>query len=269
MINELPLILVRSEEREGIIMSGHSKWANIKHKKARQDEAKGAIFTKMSKEIMVAVKQGGPDPEGNFRLKLCIQKAKANNMPNDNINRAIQKASGGTEGDNFEEIYYEGYGPGGVAILLAILTDNRNRTASEIRYIFSRNGGNLGETGCVAWMFERKGRLTVDLEDGDEDQLMMSALEAGAEDFKVVDGIGEIITEPDALEEVRAQLMKNDIKIEDAEVTMIPQNLVEVTELDQAKKLLSMFESLEEHDDVQNVYGNFDIPESILEQIEE
>lgn len=250
-------------------MSGHSKWANIKHKKARQDEAKGAIFTKMSKEIMVAVKQGGPDPEGNFRLKLCIQKAKANNMPNDNINRAIQKASGDTDGDNFEEIYYEGYGPGGVAILLAILTDNRNRTASEIRYIFSRNGGNLGETGCVAWMFERKGLLTVDLEDRDEDQLMMSALEAGAEDFRVVDETGEIITEPDALEDVRAHLMKNGIEIMDAEVTMIPQNLVEVSELDQAKKLLSMYESLEEHDDVQNVYGNFDISDGVLEQMED
>jgi len=250
-------------------MSGHSKWANIKHKKARQDEAKGAIFTKMSKEIMVAVKQGGPDPEGNFRLKLCIQKAKANNMPNDNINRAIQKASGSTDGDNFEEIYYEGYGPGGVAILLAILTDNRNRTASEIRYIFSRNGGNLGETGCVSWMFDRKGRLTVDLEDRDEDELMMLALEAGAEDFKVDDGIGEIITEPDALEEVRAQLMNNGIEIQEAEVTMIPQNTVEVSDIDQAKKLLKMVDSLEDHDDVQNVYGNFDIPESILAQIED
>lgn len=250
-------------------MSGHSKWANIKHKKARQDEAKGAIFTKMSKEIMVAVKQGGPDPEGNFRLKLCIQKAKANNMPNDNINRAIQKASGGTDGDNFEEIYYEGYGSGGVAILLAILTDNRNRTASEIRHIFSRNGGNLGETGCVAWMFERKGRLTVDLEDQGEDDLMMLALEAGAEDFKAEDGIGEIITESDSLEAVRAQIMSKEIEIQEAEVTMIPQNTVEVSDIEQAKKLLKMVDSLEDHDDVQNVYGNFDIPESVLAQIEE
>lgn len=249
-------------------MSGHSKWANIKHKKARQDEAKGAVFTKMSKEIMVAVKQGGPDPEGNFRLKLCIQKAKANNMPNDNINRAIQKASGSTEGDNFEEIYYEGYGPGGVAILLAILTDNRNRTASEIRYIFSRNGGNLGETGCVSWMFDRKGRLTVDLEGKDEDELMMLALEAGAEDFKSEDGVGEIITDTDSLEEIRAYMMDKGIEIQDAEVAMIPQNTVEVSDLEQARKLLKMIDTLEEHDDVQNVYGNFDIPESILAQIE-
>ena len=250
-------------------MSGHSKWANIKHKKAKQDEAKGAIFTKISKEIMVAVKQGGPDPEGNFRLKLCIQKAKANNMPNDNINRAIQKASGSTDGDNFEEIYYEGYGPGGVALLLAILTDNRNRTASEIRYLFSRNGGNLGETGCVAWMFDRKGRLTVDLEGQDEDELMMLALEAGAEDFKAEDGLGEIITEPDALEEVRAYLLEKGLEIKEAEVTMIPQNTVEVSDFEQAKKLLKLVDSLEDHDDVQNVYGNFDIPEEILAKIEE
>lgn len=250
-------------------MSGHSKWANIKHKKARQDEAKGAIFTKVSKEIMVAVKQGGPDPEGNFRLKLCIQKAKANNMPNDNINRAIQKASGGTDGDNFEEIFYEGYGPGGVAILLAILTDNRNRTASEIRHTFSKNGGNLGETGCVAWMFDRKGRLTVNLENQDEDELMMLALEAGAEDFKAEEGIGEIITEPDSLEEVRNFLVEKGVTIEEEEVTMIPQNTIMVDDLDQVKKLMKMVESLEDHDDVQNVYGNFDIPDEILAQLED
>ncbi len=249
-------------------MSGHSKWANIKHKKARQDEAKGAIFTKISKEIMVAVKQGGPDPDGNFRLKLCIQKAKASNMPNDNINRAIQKASGSGDGDNFEEIYYEGYGPGGVAILVDILTDNRNRTASEIRYIFSRNGGNLGETGCVAWMFNRKGRLTVDLEGKGEDELMMLALEAGADDFKSEDGIAEIITEPDSLEEIRSQIIGKGIELQEAEVTMIPQNLVEVSDLEQAKKLLKLVEALEDHDDVQNVYGNFDIPEIILNQID-
>ncbi|MCR6546812.1 YebC/PmpR family DNA-binding transcriptional regulator [Dehalobacterium formicoaceticum] len=250
-------------------MSGHSKWANIKHKKARQDEAKGAIFTKVSKEIMVAVKQGGPDPEGNFRLKLCIQKAKANNMPNDNINRAIQKASGGTDGDNFEEIFYEGYGPGGVAILLAILTDNRNRTASEIRHTFSKNGGNLGETGCVAWMFDRKGRLTVNLENQDEDELMMLVLEAGAEDFKAEEGIGEIITEPDSLEEVRNFLVEKGVTIEEEEVTMIPQNTIMVDDLDQVKKLMKMVESLEDHDDVQNVYGNFDIPDEILAQLED
>ncbi|MEN3004441.1 YebC/PmpR family DNA-binding transcriptional regulator [Dehalobacterium formicoaceticum] len=250
-------------------MSGHSKWANIKHKKARQDEAKGAIFTKVSKEIMVAVKQGGPDPEGNFRLKLCIQKAKANNMPNDNINRAIQKASGGTDGDNFEEIFYEGYGPGGVAILLAILTDNRNRTASEIRHTFSKNGGNLGETGCVAWMFDRKGRLTVNLENQDEDELMMLVLEAGAEDFKAEEEIGEIITEPDSLEEVRNFLVEKGVTIEEEEVTMIPQNTIMVDDLDQVKKLMKMVESLEDHDDVQNVYGNFDIPDEILAQLED
>lgn len=249
-------------------MSGHSKWANIKHKKARQDEAKGAIFTKISKEIMVAVKQGGPDPEGNFRLKLCIQKAKASNMPNDNINRAIQKAAGGTDGDNFEQLFYEGYGPAGVAVLVDILTDNRNRTASEIRYIFSRNGGNLGETGCVAWMFERKGRLVVDLSEKDEDEVMEAALEAGAEDFKVEDNMAEIITEPETLEEVRSNILNAGIEVQEAEVPMIPQNTIDVTELELAKKLLKLMDALEEHDDVQNVYANFDISDEIMKQME-
>jgi len=249
-------------------MSGHSKWANIKHKKARQDEARGKIFTKISRELMVAAKQGGPDPEGNFKLKLCIQKAKANNMPNENINRVIQKAAGGTDTDTFEEFFYEGYGPGGVAILAEILTDNRNRTASEIRYIFSRNGGNLGETGCVAWMFERKGRLVVDMENRDEDEVMMVALDFGAEDFKVEDNMAEIITAPDDLEEVRRQVMDAGIELKEAEVTMIPQNTIEITDLEQAKKILKLVDTLEDHDDVQNVYGNFDIPEDILNQIE-
>ncbi|MGI6712707.1 MAG: YebC/PmpR family DNA-binding transcriptional regulator [Bacillota bacterium] len=249
-------------------MSGHSKWANIKHKKSRQDEARGKIFTKISKEIMVAVKQGGPDPDGNFKLKLCIQKAKANNMPNDNINRAIQKAFGGNEVENLEEIFYEGYGPGGVAILVDILTENRNRTASEIRYNFSRNGGNLGETGCVAWMFKRKGLLTVNMENQDEDELMMIAIEAGAEDFRIDEGVGEIITEPDNLEDVRQKMIDAGITINEAEVTMIPQNTIEISDLEQAKKVLKLVEALEDHDDVQNVYGNFDIPENVLQQID-
>jgi YebC/PmpR family DNA-binding regulatory protein len=249
-------------------MSGHSKWANIKHKKARQDEAKGAVFTKLSKEIMVAVKQGGPDPDGNFRLKLCIQKAKANNMPNDNINRAIQKAAGGTDADNFEELFYEGYGPAGVAVLVEILTDNRNRTASEIRYLFSRNGGNLGETGCVAWMFDRKGRLVIEMEGQDEETVMMAALDAGAEDMQVEEDNAEIITEPDALEEVRKKMIEAGIEPKEAEVTMIPQNTIEITDVEQAKKLMKLVEALEDHDDVQNVYANFDFPESIISQLE-
>ena len=249
-------------------MAGHSKWANIKHKKARQDEAKGAVFTKLSKEIMVAVKQGGPDPDGNFRLKLCIQKAKANNMPNDNINRAIQKAAGGTDADNFEELFYEGYGPAGVAVLVEILTDNRNRTASEIRYLFSRNGGNLGETGCVAWMFDRKGRLVIEMEGQDEETVMMAALDAGAEDMQVEEDNAEIITEPDALEEVRKKMIEAGIEPKEAEVTMIPQNTIEITDVEQAKKLMKLVEALEDHDDVQNVYTNFDFPESIISQLE-
>lgn len=249
-------------------MSGHSKWANIKHKKARQDDARGAIFTKISKELMVAVKQGGPDPNGNFRLKLMIQKAKANNMPNDNINRAILKASTAGEGDNFEEIFYEGYGPGGIAILLDILTDNRNRTASEIRYIFSRNGGNLGETGCVAWMFDRKGRILVDMIGKDEEEVMMLALEAGAEDFNMEEDSAEIITNIDSLETVRQCIMAAGIEPQEEGVTMIPQNIIEITDLEQAKTIMKIIEILEEHDDVQNVYANFEIAEDIIEQMD-
>ncbi|MDD2499131.1 MAG: YebC/PmpR family DNA-binding transcriptional regulator, partial [Desulfitobacteriaceae bacterium] len=226
------------------------------------------VFTKLSKEIMVAAKQGGPDPDGNFRLKLCIQKAKANNMPNDNINRAIQKAAGGTDADNFEELFYEGYGPAGVAVLVEILTDNRNRTASEIRYLFSRNGGNLGETGCVAWMFDRKGRLMVDMEDQDEEVVMMAALDAGAEDMQVEDGEAEIVSEPDGLEEVRKKMIEAGIEPKEAEVTMIPQNTIEITDVEQAKIIMKLIESLEDHDDVQNVYANFDFPENVLSQLE-
>jgi len=249
-------------------MSGHSKWANIKHKKARQDEAKGAIFTKISKELMVAVKQGGPDPDGNFRLKLMIQKAKANNMPNDNINRAIAKASSTAEGDNYEEINYEGYGPAGVAILLEILTDNRNRTASEIRHAFSRNGGNLGETGCVAWMFDRKGRIVVNMEGRDEEEVMLLALDAGAEDFQMDEDTAEVITDIDALETVRQELQQVGVEIKEEGVTRIPANIIEISDIDQAKSLMKLIDLLEEHDDVQNVYANFEVSDEVLRQLE-
>ena len=175
-------------------MSGHSKWATIKRKKGKNDAERGKVFTKISKEIFVAVRTGGgPDPDNNFRLKLIIQKAKANNMPNDNIQRSIQKAAGNSEANSFENLVYEGYGPAGVAVLCDILTDNRNRTASEIRYIFSRNGGSLGETGCVNWMFDRKGRMVINMEGKDEDEMMMLALDAGADDFSSDGEEGEII----------------------------------------------------------------------------
>ncbi len=249
-------------------MSGHSKWATIKRKKGKIDDERGKIFTKISKEIFVAVKLGGPDPDGNFRLKLCIQKAKANNMPNDNIKRCIQKAAGNVEGEGYDEAVYEGYGPEGVAVLCDILTDNRNRTASEIRYIFSRNNGNLGEAGCVAWMFDRKGRIVIDMEEKDEDDVMMLALDAGAEDFVVNEEEAEIITAPDALETVRQTLLDAGIEAKEAENTMIPQNTIEISDLETAKKLLRLVDALEDNDDVQNVYYNASISDDVMEQLE-
>jgi len=248
-------------------MSGHSKWANIKHRKGRQDEMRGKVFTKISKEIFVAVKAGGPDIDGNFRLKLVVQKARANNMPLDNINRSIQKAAGNTDGAGYDEIFYEGYGVGGVAILCELLTDNRNRVASEIRYIFSRNNGNLGETGCVSWMFERKGRLLIDMVDRDEDEVMMAALEGGAEDFSVEDGEGEVITAPEELEAVRTALINAGIEPKEGEITMLAKNTVDITDLEQAQKLLNLIDKLEDNDDVQNVYNNANIAPEILAQL--
>ncbi|MEG1478170.1 MAG: YebC/PmpR family DNA-binding transcriptional regulator [Clostridiales bacterium] len=249
-------------------MSGHSKWANIKRKKGKVDAERGKAFTKISREIIVAVQQGGADPDGNFRLKLMIQKAKAANMPNDNINRCIQKAAGGDGDTKYDEIVYEGDGPAGTAIHLEIMTDNRNRTASEIRYLFSRNGGNLGETGCVAWMFDRVGRITVPMEGKDEDDVMMAALDAGAEDVTFEDGIGEVITKPEELENVRLGLVDANVDMDEAEVTRIPKNTVAVESLEDAQKVINLFEALDDQDDVQNAYSNFEISDEILEQID-
>jgi len=249
-------------------MAGHSKWANIKHRKAKQDAVRGKIFTKIAREIIVAVKQGGTDPEANPRLKAVIQKARDNNIPNDNINRTIQKASGELAGVNYEEIVYEGYGPGGVAVLMNIMTDNRNRTAGEIRHIFSKNGGNLGETGCVAWMFDPKGLIVLNIKEAgvDEDELMLVALEAGAEDIKFQDENVEIITSPEEMVTVRAALDKEGIKYNLAEVTMLPRTTVEVAG-DDAIKMLKLMDLLEDHDDVQSVYANFDISDEEMEKI--
>lgn len=250
-------------------MAGHSKWANIKRKKAKVDEKRGKIFTKIGRELLVAAKEGGPDPEANPRLKAVIQKAKSLNMPNDNIMRNIQKALGTSEGINYEEATYEGYGPGGVAILLQIMTDNRNRTAGEIRYLFSRNGGNLGETGCVAWMFDNKGIINLELaSDLDPDAVMLDAIEAGAEDVTFDDGIAEIVTVPSDFDSVREALMAVGYEIQSAEYTKVPQNTVEITEVEQAKQLLGLMDLLEDHDDVQDVYANFDIPDNIIEQLQ-
>lgn len=237
-------------------MAGHSKWANIKHKKARQDASRGKLFTKITREIIVAVRHGGPDPEGNLALRMAILKARGANIPNDNINRAIARASGSNEGENLEELNYEGYGPGGVAVLLDILTDNRNRTAGEIRHIFSRHGGNLGETGCVGWQFQRKGLILVEKGPIEEDELMLLALEAGAEDIKDGGQGWEIITTPENFEGVKTDLEQGGVELAAAEITMLPDTLSQGP-----SQVLDLIDALEEHDDVQNVYTNWDMPE--------
>ena len=233
-------------------MAGHSKWSNIKRKKEKSDTQKAKAFTKVTREIIVATKTGGGDPDSNFQLRLAIQNAKEVNMPNDNINRAIKRGLGSTETDQYEEIIYEGYGSGGVAFLVQTLTDNRNRTASEMRYIFSRNNGNLGESGCVAWLFERKGVVTALKEEVkfDEEKLLELALEAGAEDLRLEEDYYEIITEPSELDDK--------ISVDNAELDFIPKTTVEV-DGETAESLIKLADALEEHDDVQNVYANFDI----------
>ncbi|NLM37172.1 MAG: YebC/PmpR family DNA-binding transcriptional regulator [Firmicutes bacterium] len=242
-------------------MAGHSKWANIKRKKEKTDAQKAKAFTKVTREIIVATKAGGGDPDANFQLRLAIQKAKAINMPNDNIARAIKRGLGSSAADQFEEIIYEGYGPGGVAFLVQTLTDNRNRTASEMRYIFSRNNGNLGETGCVAWLFDQKGVISVPKEkvDLDEEKLFELALEAGAEDLRDEEEYYEIITGVAELEQVRNSL-EGKIPIEEAELAYLPKNTVNVNAED-GESLLKLVDALEEHDDVQNVYANFELAE--------
>jgi YebC/PmpR family DNA-binding regulatory protein len=244
-------------------MSGHSKWSGIKHKKAKIDAIRGRAFTKLIREITVAARVGGGDPDGNPRLRLAIEKAKAVNMPQDNIQRGILKGTGELPGTSYEEYIYEGYGPGGVAVLLEILTDNKNRTAPEIRKLFSKYGGNLGESGCVAWLFEKKGLIQVEAAAADEDRLLSIALEAGAEDMVRSDNTFEIITAPKDLERVKESLTKEKIEIADGEVTMLPQNTVRL-EGKQAQQTLQLMEALEEHDDVQHAYANFDIPDEIM-----
>ncbi len=246
-------------------MAGHSKWAQIKHKKAVVDARKGKIFSKLSREITVAAKLGGGNPDMNPRLRLAIEKAKQVNMPADNIKRAIQKGTGELPGTSYEEVIYEGYGPGGVAIMIEVLTDNKNRTISEIRHIMSKHNGNIGETGCVSWMFEKKGYILVNKNSIDEDTLMAEALEAGAEDFKndPSEENYEIITAPEDLNAVKEHLENKGIEISLAEITRIPQSHIKL-EGDDAEKIMKLLSSLEDHDDVQNVYANFDIPDEIM-----
>jgi YebC/PmpR family DNA-binding regulatory protein len=244
-------------------MSGHSKWASIKHKKGKLDAQRGRAFTKVIREITVAARTGGGDLTGNPRLRTAVLAAKAINMPADNIDRAIKKGTGELEGVNYEEIVYEGYGPGGVAILAEVLTDNKNRTVGEIRKIFSRHGGNMGEAGCVAFLFETKGYLPVDAKNADEDKLMSAALDAGAEDMQQEDGVFAITTAPRDFEKVRDALAKAGIQPLSAEVTKLPKSTVKL-EGKHAEQMLKLMEELEEHDDVQHAYANFDIPEEIM-----
>lgn len=248
-------------------MSGHSKWSTIKRKKGAIDAKRGKIFTRLIKEITVAARTGGGDPDGNPRLRTAIAAAKTENMPKDNIARAIKKGTGEIAGEVYEEILYEGYGPGGVAVLVECMTDNRNRTVADIRHYFAKSSGNLGESGCVAWMFEKKGLLQVDKEKYSEEEIMDLALEAGADDVVEEDTEFHILTEPEDFSDVRDALEEKGVEFIEAAISMIPQNTVELTEENPARALLKLLENLEDHDDVQNVHANFDIDESLMEQI--
>lgn len=244
-------------------MSGHSKWHSIKHKKAAVDAKRGKAFSRVIKEITVAARMGGGDVTANARLRTAIQNAKSINMPQDNITRAIKKGTGELPGVNYEEVSYEGYGPGGAAIMLDVMTDNKNRTVADIRHIFSKHNGNLGETGCVAWMFNKKGLIILPAEGVNEDQLMEIALDAGADDINQEDDTFEVTTEPDLMETVKEAIEKAGLPVSEASVTMIPQSTVKL-EGKQAIQMLKMMESLEDHDDVQNVYANFDIDDDVM-----
>jgi YebC/PmpR family DNA-binding regulatory protein len=246
-------------------MSGHNKWSTIKHKKGAADAKRGKVFTKLIKEISVAAKLGGGDPGGNPRLRTAIDKAKAENMPKDNIDRAIKKGTGEMEGVTYEEIVYEGYGPGGVAVLVEVMTDNRNRSVSEIRSIFSKSNGNMGEAGCVAWMFDKKGLIAFD-KTADFESLFEAAIEAGADDVTEEDEQYEVTTDPSNFIEVREALVAKGFKFANAEVTMIPQTLVPL-EGKQAESMLKLMDKLEDNDDVQNVYANFDISAEEMEKL--
>ena len=244
-------------------MSGHSKWSSIKHKKGATDAKRGKIFTKLIKEITVVARLGGGDPDANPRLRTAIAAAKNENMPKDNIERAIKKGTGELEGVNYEESTYEGYGPGGAAVFIESVTDNKNRAVADIRHIFSKHGGNLGENGCVAWMFDKKGYIAIEKKAVDEDSLMETAIEAGAEDVREDNGSFEIITEPDDFESVKTAIDNAVIPYIDAEITMLPQSTTNL-EGKQALQMVKLMEALDDCDDVQKVYTNADIPEEVV-----
>jgi len=245
-------------------MSGHSKWATIKHKKAATDARRGKAFTKIIRELTIAARVGGGDPNTNPRLRTAISAAKNENMPNDNIERAILRGTGQLEGETLEEVTYEGYGPGGVGMLVQVVTGNRNRAAGEIRHLFSKNGGNMAETGAVGWMFHRKGDIVVPKEQADEEKMMGIVLDAGAEDLRDDGSVWEVTTPPEAMEKVRDALTAAGIKPASAEVSWVPQNYVKLTGA-QAQQMVRMVEAMEDHDDVQHVYANFDIDEKEIQ----
>jgi YebC/PmpR family DNA-binding regulatory protein len=249
-------------------VSGHSKWSTIKHKKGAADAKRGQLFTKLSKAIIVAAKDGGPDPANNLSLQNAIEKARSYSMPKDNIERAIARGAGtDADGASFETVIYEGYGPEGVAVLVEALTDNRNRTASDVRHTFAKHGGNLGTTGAVAWLFERRGIVLVEGDTVDEDELFLAAAEGGADDLERDGSVFQVSSAPEALAAVRRAVEDAGFEIQTAELTMIPKTTVEVAEESAAKKLIRLIEALEENDDIQEVSANFDIPEQVLEAV--
>ena len=249
-------------------MSGHSKWSSIKHKKGAADAKRGKLFSKLSRAIIVAAKEGGPDPSGNLALQNAIEKARSYSMPKDNIERAIARGSGAdADAQAFETVIYEGYGPSGVAVIVEALTDNRNRTAADVRHAFDKNDGNLGTSGAVVWLFDRRGIVVVSAEGVDEDELTLAAAEGGADDVSADGSIYEIVSAPESLTSVRAALEAAGFTVDSAELSMVPKTTVEVADESAAKKVLRLIDELEENDDVQDVYANFDIPERVLEAV--
>ena len=248
-------------------MSGHSHWAGIKYKKAAADAKRGKIWSKVARMIIVAAKNGGGDPAANLALRYAIDKAKAANMPKDTIEKAIKKGTGEMEGAHFEEVLYEGYGPSGVAIMVEALTDNRNRTGPEVKRLFERHGGSLGTSGCVNWMFTKKGLITVNTANTNEEQLLEIALSAGADDIQTIGEVFEITCEPGAYEELKKTLQEKEIATEVAEISMVPQNTIDIDNEHTAKRIISLMEAFDDHDDIQNAYANFDIPDEIMNRI--
>ena len=248
-------------------MSGHSKWHSIRHKKGATDAKRGKIFSRLNKELMVAARMGGGDPSANPRLRQAIANAKSENMPKDNIERAIKKGTGELEGINYEEYMYEGYAPGGVALLIEVMTDNKNRAAADIRYVFNKRGGSLGEAGCVAWMFEKKGLIIFEQNQVAEDEVLEVALEAGADDVITTEDQYEVHTELSAFESVKQAFDDQELRYTMAEITMMPQNTVNIDDESVAAQVLKLMEAIEDADDVQKVYANFDIPDKILQRI--